>query len=380
MEDAPGDARSSVDATAGTAAKHKAEAVLGAESSPNPRREPHSRLPPLSAAQLAGQHVVFAFEGAVAPPELLERIRRGEAAGVILFRRNVVSREQLAALAGSLHAAARHSPVRARLLVMVDEEGGQISRLPWLRGPSAVQVGNAGDPYLAYTAGRSAGRALRRLGVTVNLAPVADVATPGSVLERYERTYARDPRVVAELASAFADGVADAGVAPAAKHFPGFGAARSSTDHRGVVIRRSAAALASVDAMPFELLVRNGVRIVMTSTAVYPALSPRPAALSRAVVRGLLRRALDFDGVVMTDDLETPATMPIGGPEELAEAAVAGGNDLVIFAKTYAAGERAAAGLQAAIAADRLSRRGMRQSTARVIELRRVLTPGGGAD
>jgi beta-N-acetylhexosaminidase len=373
-DDPPGSSTARDRAAGSTSRTVSTEPVLGAEvARPRP---PRPKLPHLSAAQLAGQHVIFAFDGTVAPPELLDRIRRAEAAGVILFRRNIATPEQVSALTASLHAAARQSAVKARLIVMVDEEGGQITRMPWLRLPSAAQLGRAGDPDLAYESGRATGQALRRLGVTVNLAPVADVARRRSVLERYERTYSREPAAVAALASRFAGGLGDAGVGATAKHFPGFGSARRTTDRRTVVIRRSVAELDAVDGPPFAALMREGVPLVMTSTAVYPELSTRPAALSETVVKGRLRGSLGFNGVVVTDDLETPATLPLGPPESLAEAAVAAGNDLVIFAKTYSAGERAAEGIQTALVGGLLTRGELRQSAARVIELRRSLSHG----
>jgi beta-N-acetylhexosaminidase len=354
------------------------EPVLGAgppsqrQLPERPRKRPRPR-PRLTAAQLAGQHIVFAFDGLSAPAALLERMAMGEASAVILFSRNIASEEQLSQLVESLHRAQGRQRDRAPLLVMVDEEGGQVTRVPGVALPSAAWFGSRRDADLSYRAARSAGAELRRIGVTVNLAPVADIARPGSVVERYERAFGRDPALVASLAGASAEGLADGGVVAAAKHFPGFGAALASTDHQPVTIRRSAAALRSVDMLPFRELVSQGIPLVMVSTAVYPALAAQPAALSSTVVQGELRGGLGFGGVVVTDDLETPAMVPLGPPEALAEAAVRAGNDLVVFAKTYEAGDRAARGLQEALAAGRLSRRALEASAARVLALRQGL-------
>ncbi len=116
---------------------------------------------------------------------------------------------------------------------MIDQEGGLVRRLPAPPTRSAADLGAEG-PRAARAAGRAAGRALAAAGINVDLAPVADVARPGSALEADGRTFGRSPGRVAGAATAFADGLREGGVAAAAKHFPGIGAARVSTDEAPV--------------------------------------------------------------------------------------------------------------------------------------------------
>ena len=326
----------------------------------------------LNAAQLAGQRVAFAYEGVHPPRALLRRVRRGQAAGVVLFRRNVASTGDLRRTLRRLQRAARRSPVALPLLVMVDQEGGLVRRLPGGPRRSAAAVGASGSASAARRDGREAGSALRAAGANVDLAPVADVCRPGSALERERRCYGRRPREVARLAGAFARGLRSRGVGAALKHFPGFGAASQNTDAAPVTIRLSRRRLHTVDERPFAALESPGT-LVMLSTAVYPALARRPAALARPIATGELRGRLGFRGVAISDALDTPAVRRYGGPGRLALGAARAGTDLVLFARGYAAGERAATTLAARLRSGALRRGAFERSVTRVLELRERL-------
>jgi len=320
----------------------------------------------LSPAQLAGQRVVFAYEGIRPPGALVRRIEQGRAAGVVLFKRNLRSASQLRRTMGGLQRAAQRSAVKLPLLVMVDQEGGGVRRLPGGPGRSAAGVGSR---RAALADGRAAGRALRAGGVNVDLAPVADVCRRGSALERERRCYGRSPAAVTGRAGAFARGLRQRGVAPALKHFPGFGAAPVNTDFAPASIRASRRRLRSFDERPFAALHRRA-SLVMLSTAVYPALSRRPAALSSAIATGELRRRLGFRGVSVADALDTPALARHGGTGSVAVKAAGAGTDLVLFARTFAAGNRAARAIERALVSGSLRRGAFQRSAGRVLALR----------
>jgi beta-N-acetylhexosaminidase len=225
----------------------------------------------------------------------------------------------------------------------------------------------------ARRAGRSAGRNLRAARVNVNLAPVADVARPGSAMERERRAYGRRWGKVARFAAAFASGLQATGVLATAKHFPGFGAARANTDNRRVTISTPRKRLRAVDERPYPALFRGGVRLVMLSTAIYPALHPGvPAAFSRRVVRHELRSRLGFRGVSMTDALGTPATAPFGGPAAVGVRSARAGVDLMLYS-SYAAASAGHRGITRAIRRGRIHRSRAEASVRRILEIRREL-------
>lgn len=326
----------------------------------------------LSPAQLAGQRVVYGFAGTSPPPELVARVRAGEAGAVLLLGGNIAGLDGARELTAGLQAIPRPPGLRAPLLVMVDQEGGLVRRLPGPPEERAQELGARG-PAAARSAGAAAGRLLWAAGANVNLAPVADVARPGSALARDGRLFAASPGAVAGAAAAFADGLRAAGVAATAKHFPGLGAATETTDAAPVTIALPARELRAVDMAPFGVLVRRGVPLVMLGTAVYPAIDPSaPAALSRPVVQGELRGRLGFAGVTVTDALDTPALAPVGGPGAVAVRAAGAGNDLVMYTG-LGNGVAAAAALRGEIAAGAPARARAEEAVARVLALRERL-------
>jgi beta-N-acetylhexosaminidase len=325
----------------------------------------------LSPGQLAGQRVVAGFQGHSPPSDLLRRIRRGKVGGVILFGQNVGSRRQVARMVHRLQSVRRPPGLDQPLLVMVDQEGGPVRRIPGAPVKSAAAVGATGRVRNARRTGRAAGRNLRSARVNVDLAPVADVARPGSAMEREGRSYGRRPGKVARFASAFAQGLHHTGVLATGKHFPGFGAARANTDLTRVTINTPLRRLRRVDERPYRALFRNGVRLVMLSTAIYSALDQgTPAAFSRRIARGELRRRLGFRGVSMTDALGTPATAPYGSAAEVGVRAARAGVDVMLYS-SYAAGKAAARRLARAIRRGNVHRARAEQSVRRILDVRR---------
>jgi beta-N-acetylhexosaminidase len=335
----------------------------------------------LSLQELAGQRIVYAYAGLKPPASLLAAIRAGEAGGVIFFGPNISSASQLRAVIDQLQRASLASPLHDRLLMLTDQEGGEVRRLPGAPARSEKQIGEAADAVAAAgTAGTGAGRNLRGVGVNVNLAPVVDVyRQPGNFIDEFQRSYSSDPEAVAELAAAFIAAQQRLGVAATAKHFPGLGSASRSqnTDLRPVTLRSSLSTLRAVDEAPYVSAIEAGVKLVMTSWAVYPALDPRlPAGLSPAVIQGELRGRLGFGGVTITDGIEAGALAPFGSVGNRAVLAASAGADLILCATTNpddntpALGTAARNAIAAALAHGRLARGAAQQSAGRILALR----------
>ena len=322
-------------------------------------------------AQLAGQRIVFGFDGTAPPRELLRRIRRGEAAGVILFARNIRSRAQVRAMNAAFQRW--RPPGAPPLLVTVDQEGGIVKRLAGAPRRSAAAIGRSGSEALAEAEGRNTARNLRDVGINVNLAPVVDIGRPGRIMRAQGRAYSSDPELVTRLAAAFARGLREGGVAACAKHFPGLGGARHDQDRMNNTIRLSAERLRAEDYAPYEQLARDGIELVMTSTADYPALDSRPAVFSRRILVDELRERVGFEGVTITDSLGVESATRLGSPEARALRAARAGNDLLLFASSYGAGVRGAERLAAELEAGRLDRTQFERSTARVDRVRAAL-------
>jgi beta-N-acetylhexosaminidase len=333
----------------------------------------------LTVQQLAGQLVIYSYRGLRPPAALLRRISAGQAAGVIFFRDNLGSSAQIRAVIGQLQQAAARSPVTAPLLLMTDQEGGVVRRLPGAPALSEKQIGASTDPLsAARTAGQGAGRNLRAVGMNVNLAPVLDVfRAPGNFIDRFGRSYSSNPRTVSKLGSAFIVAQQQAGVAATAKHFPGLGAAtpEQNTDERAVTLRLPLAELRAKEELPYRSAISAKVGLVMVSWATYPALDPRrPAGLSSKIVQGELRGRLKFRGVTITDSIGAHALRSFGATPQRAVLAARAGMDLLLCAgRSVRQGTSVVHALATALANGRLDLARVQASVSRVIALRASL-------
>jgi beta-N-acetylhexosaminidase len=304
---------------------------LGGIAQAAPERTPVK----LTAAQRAGQRVIFSYPGLTPPASLLDQISAGEAGGVIFFGENITSLSQIAAVVAQLKEAQDASPVGSPLLLMTDQEGGIVRRLPGEPVLSEKQIGETADPAeQAAEAGNGAGENLAGVGMNLNLAPVLDVyRQAGNFDDEFGRSYSMDPAVCAECGAAFVTAQQELRIAATAKHFPGLGAATvdQNTDLGPVTLDVPLADLRSIDEMPFRAAIAAGVRLVMTSWAVYPALDPElPSGLSPTIVGGELRRRLRFRGVTITDALEAGAIAAFGTPAQCSVLAARAGMDVLL--------------------------------------------------
>ena len=296
---------------------------------------PESKPVKLTPAQMAGQRVIFSYPGATPPASLLDQISAGQAGGVIFFGENIKSLTQIAGVVAQLNEAHAASPVNSPLLLMTDQEGGIVRRLPGEPAASEKQVGESADPGAeAAAAGTGAGKNLAGVGMNTNLAPVLDVyRQAGNFDDEFGRSYSMDPNVCAECGAAMITAQQKLNIAATAKHFPGLGAATvdQNTDLGPVTLDVPLADLRSIDERPFRAAIAAGVRMVMTSWAVYPALDPRlPSGLSPTIVGGELRQRLKFRGVTITDALEAGAIASFGTPAQCSVLAAQAGIDVLL--------------------------------------------------
>jgi beta-N-acetylhexosaminidase len=276
-------------------------------------------------ARLVGQLVVGRYSGPRPTSAFMARIRAGQLGGVILFGDNTsaglaATRHAIA----ELQAAARHGR-NPPLLIMTDQEGGAVRRLP---GAPELAPAQMSSTAVARAQGVAAGRLLRSVGVNVDLAPVADVQrAPNSFLGT--RSFGSKPAVVAARACAFARGLSSAGVAYTLKHFPGLGWADASTDFQRVKISVPAAQLRA-DYAAYHACGSSPDAMIMISSASYPTLTKSaPAVVSRRTYAHELPIALGHTGhLTISDALDTPALAAQKAP---ALRAINAGLDLALF-------------------------------------------------
>jgi len=334
----------------------------------------------LTNLQLAGQRVIYSYPGLTPPAQLLTDIANGQVAGVIFFGENISSESQIASVVTQLRNAQAAGPIQQPLLLMTDQEGGEVARLPGAPTMSEKQIGASSNPTgNATTAGTGAGENLAGVGMNVNLAPVLDVYyKAGDFDDQYQRSYSSNPSIAGECGKAFITAQQAVGVAATAKHFPGLGSATASqnTDNGPVTLNVSLSQLRGTDEAPYPAAVAAGVKLVMVSWAIYPALDPSlPAGLSPAVVQQELRAHNNFQGVTITDALEAGALSAYGTTQQRAVAAAHAGMDLILCsARSVSQGEQAASALAAAYASGQLEPAGFNAAVDRITSLRASLS------
>ncbi|MFE0132164.1 glycoside hydrolase family 3 protein [Streptomyces sp. NPDC059037] len=266
------------------------------------------------------------FVGTSAPDWLLRRIGEG-LASVGLFGRNIASPAQLAALTAQLRAE------RDDVLVAIDEEGGDVTRLEVRSGssfPGNHALGAVDDTALTRDVAAELGRRLAACGVNLNWAPSADVNSNPDNPVIGVRSFGADPLLVARHTAAYVEGLQSAGVAACTKHFPGHGDTAVDSHHDVPRIGVDPEVLRARDLAPFRAAIAAGTRAVMSAHILVPSLDPEyPATLSHRILTGVLREELGYDGLIVTDGMEMQAISATYGIERGSALAIAAGADAI---------------------------------------------------
>ncbi|MEU6310156.1 glycoside hydrolase family 3 protein [Streptomyces sp. NPDC047014] len=266
------------------------------------------------------------FEGTTAPAWLLRQIGEGLTA-VGLFGRNIASPAQLAALTAQLRAE------RDDVLVAIDEEGGDVTRLEVRDGssfPGNLALGAVDDTALTRGVAHEMGRRLAACGVNLDWAPSADVNSNPDNPVIGVRSFGADTHLAARHTAAYVDGLQAAGVAACTKHFPGHGDTNVDSHHALPRIDADLDTLVARELVPFKAAIEAGTKAVMSAHILVPALDPtRPATLSPRILTGLLRKELGYEGLIVTDGMEMNAIAGTYGIERGSVLAIAAGADAI---------------------------------------------------
>lgn len=266
------------------------------------------------------------FHGTTAPDWLLRRIGEG-LTSVGLFGRNITSPAQLAALTAQLRTE------RDDVLVAIDEEGGDVTRLEVRDGssfPGNYALGSVDDVDLTRAVARELGSRLAACGVNLNWAPSADVNSDVNNPVIGVRSFGADPALVSRHTAAYVEGLQSAGVAACTKHFPGHGDTAVDSHHALPRIDVDSDTLHARELAPFRSAISAGSKSVMSAHILLSALDPnRPATLSPRILTGLLRDELGFDGLIVTDGIEMQAIASTYGIERGSVLAIAAGVDAI---------------------------------------------------
>jgi beta-N-acetylhexosaminidase len=295
-----------------------------------------------------GQLLIGSLPGTTVTPEMRSLAREFQLGGVTLFKRNIEVPEQVAELSDDVQRLSSELP----LWVAVDQEGGRVARLraPFTEWPPMATLGRAGDETLAYRFASALAAELTAVGITLDYAPVLDIHTNPNNPIIGDRALAEDATMVARLGAQIIRGLQDNGVAACGKHFPGHGDTSVDSHLALPLVEHPPDRIRRVECVPFREAIRNEVAFMMTAHILVPALdAQKPATLSPAIVRGMLREELGFDGVILSDDLEMKAIAEAYSVPDAAVQAIAAGCDGVLVCRAHSTNAVEDAELQAAV-------------------------------
>ena len=298
-----------------------------------------------------GQLLWVGFPSTTVPAALAARLAAGQVGATILFKRNlaievsttasgltqeVCDLDALVALNAQLHARA---PDGTPALIAVDQEGGLVQRVrapatQWPPMRSHDGLAAPDDEAVAEQVGRAMGSELRALGFDIDFAPVLDVHTNPANPIIGDRAFGTDPELAARRALAFARGLDAAGMLACGKHFPGHGDTSTDSHLELPRIDHEWDRLEAIELLPFQRAAAANLPMIMTAHVVFAALdAARPATLSEAVVTGLLKKKLGYQGVIVSDDLDMNAIAAHMGADLAAVQAIRAGCDVLLLCR-----------------------------------------------
>jgi beta-N-acetylhexosaminidase len=322
-----------------------------------------------------GQLFMVGFDGTAVSVDLAAFIKEYKPGGVILFSRNLESAEQIVELANELQRCSPHSP----LLISIDQEGGRVSRLPkeFTIFPPCDVLGRCNSSELAYAAAATIAKELRAVGINMNMSPVLDVNSNPANPVIGDRAFGTTPAPVCELGVATVGGLQDNRVVACGKHFPGHGDTTVDSHKELPVVTAPRERLEQIEFPPFRHAAAHGVATMMTAHVLYRALDDKlPATLSPTIIGKFLREELQYNGVVLTDDLEMHAIIDHYGVEDATVRSILAGCDMPLICKDRNREVAAIYALDKAVADGTITVERLEQSLARIARLKeRFLFP-----
>ncbi|KLU55530.1 glycoside hydrolase [Paenibacillus sp. VT-400] len=325
----------------------------------------------LTLEQKVGQLLMCGFHSQHADEQITRLIRDYHVGGVIYFRRNVESVDQLTRLSAELQEMSAEAGALP-LMISVDQEGGMVARIDqegMTQVPGNMALGATGNAEYTLECAQILGRELKNIGIDMNLAPVVDVNNNPLNPVIGVRSYGEHAESVAAHGVAAITGYQSQGIAATAKHFPGHGDTAVDSHLGMVTVPHDRNRLEQMELLPFRKAIEAGVDAIMTAHVMFPSIEPEPipATLSHKVLTGLLREEMGFEGIIITDCLEMHAISKPYGVAEAAIRAVEAGADLILVSHTLQDQVAALEAIVEAVRTGRISEEVIHQAVERIM-------------
>lgn len=318
-----------------------------------------------------GQLILMGVQGPQLDSVAKRFIQDRHVGGIILFKRNFVSVSQSLRLINDLKQA--NTNAKTPLFISADEEGGRVTRLPkeLVKTPSNRKIGNAENGKYAYDVGELIGRKMSAFGLNMDFAPVLDIDSNPNNPVIGDRSYGADALLVSKAGIQQVNGMSSQHVIPVVKHFPGHGDTSVDSHIDLPVITHNKERLKNVELLPFRQAIEGGVNAVMVGHLLVEAYDPKtPASFSKVIIQNLLRDELNFDGVVITDDLVMGAIEKNYTIGDVAVQSIVAGGDILLVGHKYTTVDELLTALQKAINEGAITEQRINQSVERILLLK----------
>lgn len=315
--------------------KDRAKDIKEPEADPSEKWTITEYVDQMSLDEKIGQLIFAGITGTALTEQTKRIINEYKVGGIILFANNLESPEQSVQLLDQMKAENEKNMLP--LFLGVDQEGGRVERLPNLiKLPTNQEIGAKNNEQFSYEVGELLGKQLNAFGFNLNFAPVLDVNSNPNNPVIGDRSFSADPEVVSELGVQTIRGMKSQNIISVVKHFPGHGDTSVDSHFELPLVDKSLAELGSLELLPFKEAIEARVEVIMTAHILLPQIDNEyPASMSKSVITDILREQLDFNGVVITDDLTMQAISDHFGIGVAAVESIKAGTDIVLMAHDY---------------------------------------------
>lgn len=336
---------------------------------PDPIKE---KIKGMNIDEKIGQMVMIGIDGYTLDNYSKKLIEGSHVGGVVLLDQNVKDTSQLLKLINSLKAA-NASSNRYPLFIAVDEEGGEVDRMPGniRRYPSNKKIGSINNSTLSYNIGKSLAYEIKSFGFNMDLAPVLDITSNPKNRVIGNRSFGSEPEVVSKLGVQTMLGIQSENVIPVVKHFPGHGDTSADSHRELPVVNNDLSRLNSFELKPFADAVKNNADAIMAAHILLPRIDgENPASISGTIITDILRRQMGFNGVVITDDMTMGAIMKNYKIGEAAVKAAKAGDDIILVCNGLNEKLSVIDSIKAAVSSGDISEDRIDESVYRILKLK----------